>query len=92
MDRRYKPIPLAEQAVLRKKAIDDVLANPEWPLPQAVRHIRETLRLTAPEMARLSGVSNRTLHDIERGRSPGTVQTYGRLLGVLGLRLGVTTK
>jgi len=89
MDKRFKPMTLPQQLQLRKQAIDDVLAHPEWPLTQAVRHIRVTLRLTAPELARLAKVSARTLQDIEAGRSPGTVQTLDRLLGVLGLQLGV---
>ena len=34
-------------------------------------------------------ISYRALQDIEQGRSQGTVQTMNRILGVLGLRLGV---
>ncbi|WP_374495746.1 hypothetical protein [Zoogloea sp.] len=40
-------------------------------------------------MAKLSGVSHRTLQDIEQERSEGSVQTMNRIFGVLGLRLGV---
>jgi DNA-binding transcriptional regulator YiaG len=89
MDKRYKPISLLEQMELRKRAVDDVLANPDWSLSQVVSHVRGTLRLTVPEMARLAKVSNRTLQDIEAGRSGGTVSTLDSLLKVLGLRLGV---
>ena len=92
MDKRYNPLSLQEQMVLRRKAVEDVLAHPEWDLRRAVRHIRETLRLTTREMAQLAGVSFRTLQDLEQGRSTGTVQTLERLLGVLGLRLGVTAQ
>ncbi len=40
-------------------------------------------------MAKLSGVSQRTLQDIEQERSEGSVQTMNRIPDVLGLRLGV---
>ena len=88
MDKRFKPLPLPEQLGLRRRAIDEVLAHPEWQLAQAVRHIRTTLRLTVREMAHLAKVSTRTLQDIEAERSAGTVQTLNSVLGVLGLRLG----
>jgi len=88
MDKRYNPIPIPEQLALRRQAIEDVLANPQWPLAQVVHHLRTTLRLTAPELAGLAKVSTRTLHEIESGRSAGTVQTLDSLLGVVGLRLG----
>jgi DNA-binding XRE family transcriptional regulator len=89
MDKRYKPLPLAEQLLLRKQVVEDILAHPEWPLPTAIVHMKKTLRLTSAELAKLAGISYRTLQDIEQGRSTGTVQTMNRVLGVLGLRLGV---
>lgn len=48
------------------------------------------MRLTTAEMAKLSGVSYRTLQDIEQERSEGSVQIMNRIFGVLGLRLGVS--
>lgn len=90
MDKRFKPISLPDQIELRRQAIEDVLAHPEWSLPQAVRHLRKTMRLTSAEMARLTGIGHRTLQDIEQERSEGSVQTMNRILGVVGLRLGVT--
>ncbi|MBA3056922.1 MAG: transcriptional regulator [Gammaproteobacteria bacterium] len=92
MDKRFKPLSLPEQMALRRQAIEDVLAHPEWTVAESVRYIRTTLRLTVPEFARLAGVSVRTLLDIEAARSTGTVQTLERLLGVVGLRLGVQRK
>ncbi|NDY93541.1 helix-turn-helix domain-containing protein [Ideonella livida] len=92
MDKRFTPMPLAEQLALRQQAVADVLAHPEWTLPQAVRHLKRTMRLTTAEMAKLSGVSFRTLQDIEAGRSEGTVQTFNRLFGMLGLKLGVVPR
>lgn len=90
MDKRYNALSLAEQLALRRQAVEDVLTHPEWTLPQAVRHLKKTMRLTTAEMAKLSGVSYRTLQDIEQQRSEGTVQTMNRLFGMLGLKLGVT--
>lgn len=92
MDKRYSTIPLSDQLALRRQAIDDVLAHPEWSLPQAVRHLKKTMRLTTAEMAKISGVAYRTLQDIEQGRSEGSVQTMNRILGILGLKLGVVTR
>jgi DNA-binding XRE family transcriptional regulator len=88
MDKRYKPMTPVQQLTLRQQVMDDILAHPEWPLPEVVRHIKKGLRLTTTELAKLSGVSFRTLQNIERETSPGTVQTFNRVLGVLGLRLG----
>lgn len=89
MDKRYNALPLPEQLALRQRAIDDVLAHPEWSLAQALRHLKKTMRLTTAEMAKLSGVAYRTLQDIEQERSEGTVQTMNRVFGMLGLKLGV---
>jgi DNA-binding XRE family transcriptional regulator len=41
------------------------------------------MRLTT-EMAKLSGVSHRTLQDIEQERSEGSVQTMNRILACWG--------
>ena len=89
MDKRYETLTLPQQLELRKKAINDVLANPQWSLAQAVRHLKKTMRLTTAELAKLAGISFRTLQDIEREKSEGTVQTMNRVFGVLGLKLGV---
>ncbi len=89
MDKRYKTLSVPEQMALRLQAIEEVLAHPEWTLQQSVRHLKRTLRLTSAELARLADVSIKTIQDIEQGRSEGTVQTLNRILGVLGLKLGV---
>ena len=83
MDKRFNPISLQEQVQLRKQAVDGVLAHPEWDL----RHLRTTMRLTIKEMAKVTGLSERTLRDIESGRSGGTIATSEKLLGLVGLRL-----
>lgn len=88
MDKRYKPLSLPEQMMLRQEVMDEVLAHPEWSLPEVIRFIKKRLRLTTEDLAKLSGVSFRAVQNIERGVSPGTVQSVNRILGVLGLRLG----
>ena len=83
---------VCEQLELRRQALEDVLAHPEWSLPQAIRHLKKTMRLTTAEMAAMSGVAYRTLQDIEQGRSEGSVQTMNRVFGMLGLKLGVVRR
>jgi DNA-binding XRE family transcriptional regulator len=90
MDKRFNALSIPEQLELRRQAIEDVLAHPEWSLAQAVRHLKKTMRLTTAEMAKLSGVAARTMQDIEQERSEGSVQTMNRIFGMLGLKLGVT--
>ncbi len=90
MDKRFNPLTIVEQLELRQQAVEDVLSHPEWSLPDAVRHLRKTMRLTTAEMAKLSGVAYRTLQDIEQERSEGSVATMNRIFGMVGLKLGVT--
>jgi transcriptional regulator with XRE-family HTH domain len=66
-----------------------VLAHQVWSLPEAIGHLKKTMRLTTAELAKLAGVRFRTLQDIEQERSEGSVQTMGRIFAVLGLKLGV---
>jgi DNA-binding XRE family transcriptional regulator len=89
MDKRFNTLTLAEQLELRRRAVEDVLAHPEWTLAQAVRHLKKTMRLTTAEMAKLSGLAYRTMQDIEQERSDGSVQTMNRIFGMLGLKLSV---
>ena len=89
MDKRYNNLPLTQQLDMRQQAIEDALAHPEWLLPQAIRHLKQTMRLTTAEIAKLSGVALRTLQDIEQERSQGSVQTMNKIFGIVGLKLGV---
>jgi DNA-binding transcriptional regulator YiaG len=92
MDKRYNAMSLEEQLSLRRRAVEDVLAHPEWTLAQSVRHLRKTMRLTTRELAQLSGLSFRTVQNIEREVSYGTVGSMNGLLGLMGLKLGVTRR
>ena len=89
MDKRYTALTLQQQLELRRQAVEDVLANPQWSLPEAIRHLKTTMRITTSELARLSGLAFRTLQDIEREHSEGSVQTMNRIFSILGLKLGV---
>lgn len=89
MDKRFNKLSAPEQLELRLRAVEEVLAHPEWTLPQSVKHLKKAMRLTTAEMAKLSGVGYRTLQDIEQGRSEGSVQTMNRIFGILGLKLAV---
>ena len=40
MDKRYNALPLPEQLSLRRQAIEEVLAHPEWSLRESVRHLK----------------------------------------------------
>jgi DNA-binding transcriptional regulator YiaG len=92
MDKRYNALPIDEQIRLREQAIAEVLAHPEWPPSQAVRHLKTGMRLTTAELAKMAGVGLRTLQDLEQGASLGTVQTLDKVLAVVGLKLGVVRK
>jgi len=89
MDKRYKPLSLSDQLRIRREVVEDILNNPQWSLLQVIKHLKTCLRLTTAELAKVAGISARTLQDIEQGRSQGTVQTMNKILGVMGLRLGV---
>jgi transcriptional regulator with XRE-family HTH domain len=89
MDKRFNELPMSEQLQLRRRAIEEALSHPEWSLPEAIRHLKKTMRLTTAELARMAGVGARTLQDIEQEASTGTVQTMNKVLGVLGLKLGL---
>lgn len=89
MDKRFKPLSVAEQVRQRVVLLDAIAANPGLPLPQVVRELRTGLHLTVPEYARLSGVAVRTIHDIEAGRANPSLATANKLLLPFGLGLGV---
>ena len=91
MDKRYNNLPLTQQLDMRQQAIEDVLAHPEWTLPQAIRHLKQTVRLTTAEIAKLLGVALRALQDIEQARSHGSVQTMNKIFSIVGLKLGVVS-
>ena len=57
MDKRYHPMPVAEQVLVRRQAIEEVLAHPEWTLADAIRHLKQSMRLTRAERAKLAEIA-----------------------------------
>lgn len=89
MDKRYKPLPAAEQLRQRVALLGSIAMQPGMPLPQTVRALRTGMRLTVPEYARLTGVAVRTIHEIEAGKANPSLATANKLLSPFGLVLGV---
>jgi transcriptional regulator with XRE-family HTH domain len=92
VDKRFKPLTMAEELDVRRALLDDIEAHPGRSVPEVIRLVRTTLRLTMAEYAKLCGVSARGLQDIERGMKSPTLETVAKLLRPLGLRLGVVTR
>lgn len=92
MDKRFKPISTSEELDIRRAMLDDIEAHPGRPVPEVIRLVRTTLRITLAEYAKLCGVSARGLQDIERGIKSPALDTVAKLLRPLGLRVGVVTR
>lgn len=92
MDKRYSTLSPAEQNQLRHDLLTRLAAAPARPIPDVIREIRKTLRLTIPEYAKICDVSPRTLQDIERGVSSPTLYTVDKLLKPMGMRAGAVQK
>lgn len=92
MDTRYGSMTRSEVLLLRKKVIEDMVEHTEWTPAEALGHMRSVLRITFEEFAKLSGVPAQVIESIEQGTSTGTVEELGKLLGVLGLKLGVVPR
>jgi transcriptional regulator with XRE-family HTH domain len=92
MDKRFKPMNGDEQLDIRHALLNEIEAHPGRPVPDVIRLVRTTLRLTIAEYAKVCGVSARGLQDIERGIKSPTLDTVAKLLKPMGLRLGVLTR
>jgi transcriptional regulator with XRE-family HTH domain len=92
VDKRFKPLTMEEELDVRRALLDDIEAHPGRPIPEVIRQVRTTLRMTMAEYARLCGVSARGLQDIEREVKSPTLDTVAKLLRPLGLRLSVVTR
>lgn len=92
MDKRFKPLTTSEELDVRRALLDDIEAHPGRPVPEVIRLVRTTLRLTIAEYAKLCGVSARGLQDIEREVKSPTLDTVAKLLRPMGLRVGVVTR
>jgi transcriptional regulator with XRE-family HTH domain len=90
MDKRFKPLSPHDQLRLRLRLMQDIADHPQWTVPQAVRTVRTTLRLTVPDMAKLCRVSAQTLQNVELGKASPTLATVDKLLKPFGLKTTVT--
>ena len=89
MDKRYKPLSPAEQIAQRQSLYAELAAAPGLPLKDAIRLIRKKLRLTVPDLAKLTGVSERFLRDVEAGRGNPSIATAQKVLAPFGMQVGV---
>jgi transcriptional regulator with XRE-family HTH domain len=62
------------------------------PIGDAIRHVREEMRLSQSELARRSRVSQATISRIESGRRKGDIETLALLAAGLGLALWILVK
>jgi len=92
MDKRFKPMTPSEQMAARQKVIEVIQARPGMPLPEALVLIRKSLRLTNPDLARISGVSTRFIIDTLSGKGNPSIKTAAELLQPFGLSIGVTVR
>ncbi len=91
MDKRFKKLTTAEELAERKKLSGELAMNPQLSVPAVIKKIRTTLRLTTVEYAKLCGVSETTLSNIERNESSPTLATVNKLLKPVGMRVGAVT-
>jgi len=92
MDKRYTALTPTEQAQLRRALMERLASAPDIPIPKVIREIRNTLRFTIPEYAKICDVSPRTLQDIERGVSSPTLDTIDKLLHPMGMTAGAVAR
>jgi len=89
MDKRFKALSLSEQTPLRLAVYDAIAAQPGMPLAEVLTLIRTGLRMTRPEMARLTQLSVRYLQDIEHGQANPSLEMMSKILTPFGLKMGV---
>jgi XRE family transcriptional regulator, regulator of sulfur utilization len=92
MDKRYKPLTPLEQLEARRRLLQEIADHPARPIPEVIRQIRMTLRLTIVDYARLCGISARALQDIERKQASPTLATVDKLLKPMSLKLAVVSE
>ena len=89
MDKRYKPLDRSTQLQQRFDLRKHIEADPRIPISEAVRLIRNTLRLTIPDMSKVTRVAQRTIRNIESGKANPSMQTLEQMLQPFGYRLGI---
>lgn len=61
-------------------------------LAAIIRNRRAALKYTQVDMAELTGLSDRTIRSIENGERSTTVESWIKVLDVLGLEMNVQVK
>ncbi|MEK6787573.1 MAG: helix-turn-helix transcriptional regulator [Pseudomonadota bacterium] len=88
MDRRYQPLTPQQQAQARKQLYATLAEQPGLSIPDTLRLIRLSLRLTRADLAKLSGLSVRYISQLEKGEGNPTLAAIESVLKPFGLRLG----
>jgi DNA-binding XRE family transcriptional regulator len=88
MDKRYTALSPFEQMEQRRQLMEDIMQTPSLSPQATVRRLRQGLRMTLNEYARLSGVSARAIHEIENGLGNPTLATLEKLLKPFGMTVG----
>ncbi|PWQ94499.1 helix-turn-helix domain-containing protein [Leucothrix arctica] len=89
MDKRYNTLSPLEEIEMRKALLDEIREQPGMSLMTALRTLRTRTRLTVAEYSKMTGVAERTIQNIEAGRSCPTIKTADKLLKPFGLVMGV---
>ncbi len=69
-----------------------MLPNTIIAIGQTISKRREVLKITQDRLSAISGVSLRTIREIEQGTGNPSLETLDKLLGILGLELIVRLK
>lgn len=59
---------------------------------QIIKHRREFLGIRQEDLAEISGLTSRTIHQVESGKGNPSIETLNKLATVLGLELIIQVK
>lgn len=57
-----------------------------------IKERRDTLGITQPDLAEMTGISVNTLYKIETGQGNPTVKVLNKIFEILGMELSLTVK
>lgn len=89
MDKRFHAMTPTQQMEARLAVYRKIEECPGLPLPEVLKLLRTGLRVTRPEISRMTHLSVRYLQEIEQGKANPTMDVAEQLLKPFGLRLGV---
>lgn len=61
-------------------------------ISEIIKKRRSVLRITQQDLAELSGVSLRTIKDIESGKANPSLNMLSKIADILGMQVGLTIK